>query len=39
MLMAGHAALMNALEIPDECPDGMFLNQEQLCEGKKLRYR
>jgi len=39
MLMAGHAALLNALDIPNECPDGMFLNQEGLCEGKKFRNR
>ena len=35
MLMAGQASLLQATELKQACPDGMFLSVEDDCQGKK----
>ena len=36
--MAGQAALLNATELKQACPDGMFQTAEDDCQGKKFAY-
>ena len=37
MLMAGQAALLNAAELKQACPDGMFMTTVGDCQGKKFK--
>ena len=38
MLMASQAALLNATELRQACPDGMFMTTVGDCQGKKFKF-